>query len=280
MSSNFVQSTVLRSIALRAVRTAARAQFWRTGPRVFVNSIPKAGTHLLTSELDRITPLQNCRLHLNAAQLGTNDAADGGAPSINKESLSHQIGTVRGSQYFTGHLPWSVELQSVLSSADISSIFILRDPRDILVSRYHYVTALRRHHLHDFLTSVSDKPVDVYRKLVLGHEGAPFIRPMRHMLRQYLPWQAASGVLTVRFEDLVGARGGGNDAIKQLWLEKIAGHIGVALNNRQFEPSAPPKKTPTLRKGKAGAWSDELPSEIASLIDEECGPEMMAIGYP
>ena len=51
MSKNFVQNALLRQSLLTAYRGYARAQFWRSGPRIFVNSIPKAGTHLLTAEL-------------------------------------------------------------------------------------------------------------------------------------------------------------------------------------------------------------------------------------
>ena len=75
MSKNFVQNALLRKSLLTAYRGYARAQIWRSGPRIFVNSIPKAGTHLLTAELEKFPQLQNSRLHIQAHKVNAATAS-------------------------------------------------------------------------------------------------------------------------------------------------------------------------------------------------------------
>ncbi len=37
--------------------------------------------------------------------------------------------------------------------------------------------------------------------------------------------------------------------------------------------------TPTMRKGKAGGWRDEMPAELVELCDAEMGDLIEAYGY-
>jgi hypothetical protein len=156
---------------------------------------------------------------------------------------------------------------------------MIRDPLDILLSRMHYILGLRRHRLHDFLSRRFDNAADRLQVLVSGNAAEPFVRPMRTDLARFARWIGRPGVLTVRFEDLVGARGGGSEPAKRAALEAIASHCGLDPSGLAEQAAAGAGATPTLRKGKIGEWRSELPSEVVDAVERECGDLLEAMGY-
>ena len=265
---------------LAGYRVWARAQVWRSGPRIFVNSLPKAGTHLLTAELARFAGLQNSGLHLEGARIGVGGATTpDGYPVIDPRKVASAIRTVRRGQFFSAHLYWTQELEDAISDSGAATLFMIRDPRDILLSRMHYILGLRRHRLHDFLGQRFDNPADRLRVLVSGNAAEPFIRPMRTDLASFARWIERPGVLTVRFEDLVGERGGGSERAKRAALEAIAHHCGLDPSGLAEQAASGAGATPTLRKGQIGGWRSELPGEVVDAVDRECGDLLAAMGY-
>jgi len=280
MSKHFVQNASLRATMLAGYRVWARLQFWRTGPRIFVNSLPKAGTHLLTAELARFAGLRNSGLHLEASRLGVAGATTAdGYPVIDPRKVASAIRTVRGGQFFSAHLYWSQELEEAIFESGAATLFMIRDPRDILLSRMHYILGLRRHRLHDFLGRRFATDDDRLRVLVVGNAADPYIRPMRADLASFARWIGRPGVLTVRFEELVGQRGGGSESAKHAALAAIANHCGLDPSGLADQAASSAGATPTLRKGKIGGWRSELPSEIVELVDRECGDLLETMGY-
>lgn len=280
MSRHFVQSSVLRKVALGVYRAVARVQFWRSGPRVLVNSIPKAGTHLLTAELNQFKELRNSRLHLDSNRICSPEMlAHQGPPAPNIERTMRYVSQVRLGQFFTAHWYWSPELLELMNRCEIRSLFMIRDPRDMLASRLYYIKTLKRHPLHRFINNGFRNDNDRYRALIRGHD-RPFGLPERTRLEAYLPWTVAPQVLTVKFEDLVGEHGGGSVRKKHETLVRIAEHCGLNaepisdIAARQTHPTA------TLRRGKIGTWREELPADIIAEWMDNCADVVTAFGYP
>jgi hypothetical protein len=279
MSSNFVQSSALRTVMLAGYRAFAQAQVWRKGPRIFVNSLPKAGTHLLLAELARFDGMQNSALHLDAPKIRLKDQITAeGFPVIDLDKVDSCLSRVRKGQFFSAHLYWTEELERLLSGRGVAMLFVVRDPRDILLSQLHYAVGLRRHRLHEFLAGI-DTEEDRLRALIRGNAHSPFLRPMRANLEQFLPWTQSPAVLTVRFEDLVGAAGGGTIDSKHLALRRIAAHCGLVSGRLDAQAATRSGPTPTLRKGKIGGWRKEMPATIVQQVNEACGDLLEAYGY-
>jgi hypothetical protein len=281
MSKNFVQNALARQLLIAGYRSFARAQLWRSGPRIFVNSIPKAGTHLLTAELDKFTELQNSRLHIETrlVNAAAPDHARVEEVAIDADKADRFLGQVRKGQFFSAHLFWDDALAARLRARDIRTIFMQRDPRDILVSRLKYVLGLERHYLHQHLAKELGSDEERLRVLILGRKADPFIRPMREMLESFAPWTSADFVLTVKFEDLVGERGGGTTEAKYRALERICTHCGLSTDRLAEFARTPPKATPTLREGRSNTWRKHLSPEIVALFEAECGAATAALGY-
>lgn len=262
MSKNFVQSALLRSIALGGYRLYAQSQFWRTGPKVFVNSIPKAGTHLLTSILEEIPGLMLSRLHVDCDDVSV--GSDRHTPlvsfELNAEKLAAKLGTVRDGQVATGHLPWREDILRTLLSMGFQVFFVRRNPDDLLRSRLYYIEHLRRHHLHQRL--VTEFPDDGSRMEALRNgfpasQAGPGTENYSAILSQYEGWMASKDVTQFSFEELVGSRGGGVEADRQESLSRALAAVGADNSQAGVENlnmRAINKRTPTLRAGKIGKY--------------------------
>jgi len=266
--ANFVQSAVLRSTLLMAYRAYARAQFWRAGPRVFINSIPKAGTHLVTSQLNDVPQLQNSRLWIrrrlvNAAAMQDERIVEF---QFDRAAFQKHLDTVRYGQFFTGHLQFSPELLNLLQDNAISTLFVKRHPLDIVVSMFHYLKGLRRHPIHAVFMGLKDDEARI-DLLIRGDESLQMVS-MASRLRAFQGWQESSNVLTVRFEDLVGSRGGGDDTVRERTKLEILDFLG--LPTKGISSGEVSTRSATFRKGKINAWSELLtPDRLVRLTDDD-----------
>ena len=98
----------------------------------------------------------------------------------------------------------------------------------------------------------------------------------------FLPLLESPYTLTVRFENLVGARGGGSDAVQRNEIEKIAAHLGMRLTpddidcviEKAFNP-----KSPTFRKGLIGDWKSHFTPEHKDAFKRVAGQLLIDLGY-
>jgi len=254
--SNFVQSAFLRNTLISVYRLYDRSQVFRTGPRVFVNSIPKAGTHLVTARLDLSPAMQNSRLWIRKRFVNAN-APHGmrtGDFSIDIDAFNRYAGTVRPGQFFTGHLEHSDALVSLLHRSSIRTLFVKRHPLDVLVSNFHYITGLKRHSKHSFFAGLPNDDERI-RTLIKGSD-TPHIPGLAEQIRAYQDWETSPSVLSVRFEDLVGSRGGGDDLIREQTMAAIFDHIGVPLPDLESDDNL--NSSATFRKGQIYRWAELL----------------------
>lgn len=277
MAKPFFQSAMLRNLLLIGYRAYARAQILRKGSRIFINSIPKAGTHLLTAELSRSPDLQNSGLWVRERYVNKLTRTGERLKDFKYDDAAFRkfAGTVRNGQYFTGHLNYDPELVETLRELGIATIFVSRHPLDILVSQYHYIVGLKRHSKHEFFMSLPSDEAR-YDILLNGHHAEPYMDSLQKNLEDFAGWLDAPGVLSVRFEDLVGDRGGGSDRVRAETLARIAAHAGV----RFIDSARPdPARSATFRKGRTGTWTETLSPAFVNAARQSAGREIKAYGY-
>jgi hypothetical protein len=289
LSKNFVQSSLLRATAISTYRVWARAQFWRSGPRVAINSIPKAGTHLLTKLLEAGPGLVNSRLHLSMKDVRPDTfSAECEADSwaVDPEKLERALSTVRQAQMVSCHLPHSPETESVFAAAGFKIVNLVRDPRDMLVSNLHYIIGLRRHFLHIYLTESLSNNTERLQRLIDGptdasesHDGR--FRSYSSVLEAYEGW-LESGALTVRYEDLNGERSGRTSQEQHAALSRVFRHIGLPDDEAGVTHAldkAVGKRSATLRAGRSGDWANEFGETTRDLFDQKLGRFLSIYGY-
>lgn len=242
-------------------------------PRVVANSIPKAGTNLLIRALYLLSPMH--RVLMRTVSTG----------DIN--TINNKVKKLKKGQFLAAHLKHSLELEQCIRENKVKNILMVRDPRDIAVSNYMYITYKDlTHRLHNYFNSLksdSDRLVasiqGIESELLSGNP--PSLSLAEHFYG-YLPWINCSDCLIVRFEDLVGNRGGGNDEVQLKTLTKIVQHIGLSTPEIDIKALALEIFNPgsrTFVKGQIGTWKDVLEDKHMEIIKNEMNDTLIKLGY-
>ena len=242
------------------------------GPRIVANSIPKSGTHLLTRCLQLLPDVEDSGLRIRGR--------------MKPQSLVKRLDQVGGGCFIPLHLVFTPKRERLLRHRRFTMILITRDPRDIAVSHFHYVTRqTRRHRLHAYYNALPDDPA----RLMTSIQGIPEflwkgrvrLRDINRRCRVFLDW-ADHGACVVQFEKLVGPLGGGTLEAQHKEIQKIAIHLGIQLDTSTLEHIANNvfyRKSSTFRKGAIGDWVNHMGVEHKAVFKEIAGQLLLDMGY-
>jgi len=245
---------------------------FHTGPKVFANSIPKAGTNLLKRTLNLLPCVVPWwTYHIDETIPGILD----------------QLHTVKNGQVVTAHLPWSKSLVEILISKGFGILFIIRDLRDKAVSDVHYmVHKSTDHQLHRYFSSLNsdEERLMAYIRGVPEHCYPGGIRPKlwEDHTKSMLPWLDEPNCMTIRFEDLIGSSGGGSDKKQIETVDSIVKHIGIELSQEEIQQIAAKSffaGSRTFRKGQIGDWRNHFTEEHKQIFKEVYGDTLIKLGY-
>jgi len=237
-------------------------------PRVFCVSIPKAGTHLLERAIC-LHPRMYRKLlpTISAVDLRRRDGFEG------------LVARMRPGQVVVAHLRFDPAYREVLARRGVRGLFLIRDPRDIVVSQVHYMSKRTDHQFHELFARQPDHRERL--RLAITGDVAHEVPSIGERLEAYAGW-LDSGCLVVRFEDLVGSDGGGNPAAQYRAVASVFQHLGLeaeeslvrSVCDRLFSPNSP-----TFRQGSIGGWRGSFDEELEALFDEVVGDRAESYGY-
>lgn len=238
------------------------------GPRVLMNSIPKSGTNLLESALGVFPMLRRAG--------GRTLMAWG---SVDAMALK-KVADIKKGQFAAAHLPAFPEVISLVEREGIKSLCMIRDPRDVVVSHFKYVNSIDLTHiLHRHYASLPDDDA----RLLCSIRGVPGMHAStRDVLVNYEGWLTHPGTLIVRFEDLIGGAGGGDDSAQMSVMRKIAGHLGIRVTEDELKEicsNTYSTKGPTFRSGKTGGWRKYFKDEHKKAFKELAADLLIVYGY-
>ena len=289
------RAAAVRSRARRLQRGAVKASMWVTppgasGPRVLVTSLPKSGTHLISAVLsefpdlakypgNRIDPPPPWSWLPGGAERIT--LGVGHPRTVDRARLRRFLGALRPGLFLTGHVPHSDELAEDLVELDYRVIAMVRDPRDVVVSKVRFANSTPDGRLDRELL----KHESPERQVALATEGYAIGEGGEAIhigarLAKILAWGRA-GALTVRFEDLVGPRGGGSEEAQLDTIRAIRAHLGLADDAAAVETAAANSfgRSPTFRSGRSSGWRQHLSAEQAARVEDLAGDAMRRLGY-
>lgn len=170
-------------------------------------------------------------------------------------------------------------------------IYIVRDPRDVAVSYYHYAIKLRRiedgYEVEKFIRRFVTGEFDVQWSWAASWSD--------HVLSWVSMRQGSENFLLLRYEDMLES--------PEEELAKVAKFLGIdasqervvravqlssadtmrQLEKRQAENWALTRNTrrdkPFIRGATAGRWRTELPPSSVGVIERAWGPTMERLGY-
>ncbi len=249
-------------------------------------TIPKSGTHLLTKCIRLIHgwPIKE-RSHNDNKEKIHKETKEYIQDDLISLMVERQL--PKSLKNESAHLPYTQKTYSIIIKKCEKILFLIRDPRDQLISYIRFSSDkenFQNHELRNDLLSImlQKRPKHAYsgcRQQVI----ADFIWNfgITNFYDLYIPWLQCKNTYTVKFENLVGSRGGGSDQDQMKELKNIAQHIGISLtHNRALEIT---EKlfggTGTFREGQIGSWKKYFTKEHKALFKEHAGQLLIDLGY-
>lgn len=240
-------------------------------PKFVVVTPEKTGTHLLTKAIERLVnkKVRNCW-----------------SQTISKKDLLKELQEAKKSNcFFHIHALPTQEIIDTLKENSYRVIFLMRDPRDVVISFYYYVESgwtygpfcPRNCFYSEF--SQDGKRQEIISGDVFG------VSIPTDIIGGRIPWmhQGSNFVYTARFENLVGATGGGSDELQKNEIVNIANHIGVTLDHNLLSQVTTNlfggENERTFRKGKIGSWKDEFNLKDKESFKKVFGKQLIDLGY-
>jgi hypothetical protein len=268
------RSPGLRPLGIAAYRLADRMMPAGDAPPIVANSMPKSGTHLLANLL---TALPGMRFN---GRYAAYDYADRSEASLGM--FESQLKKLRRGHFMGAHLVHDPRVEGLVRDSGSTMVTILRDPRAVVVSGANYVIDAEHMSGRELALSLYPTREQLMTAMVRGH-GEPgdelWFPDIGRRFAAYAAWMDSPVGVTVTFEDLVGARGGGSDERQLAMVSRLLEHLGYRdiapdeLARQLFSEQAA-----TFRKGTIDSWRDELPPTLAAEVEELCAPVMHRLG--
>ena len=253
-------------------------------PLILCNSYPKSGTHLLYQILYSLPGLKIWDDIVSVQAL---------CGIMNTSShIRWKIGSAPKSSIVRSHLMYCQEIKTVLQEFDCKVIFIYRDLRDVAVSHARWITKEPRIFLHQHYLELDNFD----QQLMSSIKGVPVGTPFGSNVSQpdigqdFSRWQGwidDPATLSVKFEDLVGARGGGSEATRLETIKKIINYLEINLSIAEIEAQFAseimnPQESHTFRKGgkgSIGGWKSVFKENHKTEFKKVAGKLLIELGY-
>jgi hypothetical protein len=246
-------------------------------PVVLGNAMPKSGSHLIIQVLRGLTRL--------------GPFIDPGFPPVNRdeancklpdEAILKNILRMRHGDIGYGYIQAHQPFIEALTRPGMASIFVYRDPRDMIISHVFYATEMYQGHgMHNYYTEVLGSMEERINAAIQGvEEDGAELSSVREKYSNYLGWLDISGVLCIRFETIIQDQ---DQALGSLidYLESR----GFSLNSSHLEAvhtlkaSIAPRKSGTFRKGQPGNWREHFTPANKALFKDVAGELLIQLGY-
>lgn len=261
--------------ALAALRWGNKAL--QRAPAVLGNAMPKSGSHLIIQVLQGLTKI--------------GPFVNPGFPPVNRSQDNRKqpdsfvlssIQTMRPGDIAYGYVHAREPFIQPLTHPGRATIFVYRDPRDMIISHVFYATQMHKGHgMHQYYTETLKTMEQRINSAIQGvDEPGSELSPIRKKYENYLGWLEQPEVLCLRFEDLI------------LQREQTLGRILDYLALRGFTPrmeraqaiailaqAIVPKKSGTFRKGKPGNWEEYFTEANKTFFKQTSGDLLMLLGY-
>lgn len=270
------RSGALRPVGIAAYRAVDRLRPAKPGPRVVANSMPKSGTHLLTAMLEQLDGMRFSG-HVVMSTPNTSESVAAHRLGVLERRVKH----LRPSHFMGAHLSYDPRVEEVIEHAGVQLVTILRDPRAVVSSALHYLHSATWVPIHAELREALPTDEAILQAIVRGNDRFQFPE-IGTQYGKYVDWLDARVGLTVRFEDLVGGRGGGSDDVQVETATRILEYLGIAPSAGSIEDIARgmfSETAITFRAGKIDSWRDDLPADVCREIEQRCGASMERLGY-
>ena len=276
-------------------RTKAPAITPSPGKRFLVNGLPKTGTHLARKILQlsdiQPHPFTLAAYHADQAVVSWDESQRAllGQPieigalhpkPVHELLLRQTLRSIPPGQVFNGHCTHTPALSRLLKEENIQVVSIIRDPRDVVVSLAEY---LKKHDHPQYRNKSWNKglatAIQGYAQIHTSRVPSRQGRSWAEAWQAFLPWQDDDNSLVLRFEDLVGNKGGGSDAAQLKNITNILEFIGKPQLSADKICQDVFGGTRTFHVGGMGRWKEKFSPENIELFKQAIGSILVQMNY-
>lgn len=264
---------------LRRTQAARRwgSQQLMSMPAVFGNALPKAGSHLIIQVLQGLTRIGP---FVNPGFPPVNRFEDNSR--LPEETILTNIERMRSGDIGYGYIHCQEPFVGALTGANRATVFVYRDPRDMVVSHVFYATDIHlEHEMRAFYRDELNTNEERINAEIMGTDGPGFeYFGIRRRYEAYLGWFDQPEVLTLRFEDLIQNR----EASFARILDFLSGYGFTPRVSRQtaierMGESVAPEKSGTYRKAQPGNWREHFTDANKRNFKDHTGDLLIRLGY-
>ena len=254
--------------------------------RIFIVSFPKSGTHLAEQMISAIAHKSTSK-----GWLGTfchNGWSTQWTPGSNK--WPEYVPLFPAGGYLKGHTGYRTDIAEALLTSGVSTLFVFRDLRDVVVSQAYHATSdrLSLNHPGYPLFKQMDSFEDV---LVAVIKGIGIYAGLIERWELYAPWLQENWILPIRFEDMRYHA----PQTARMMLRYVIGFTAIHAGYEQIpitsayinrmamqmvERSRRRKRSTTFRKGQSGGWHKHFSKRVREAFVDVGGADwLIKLGY-
>lgn len=241
----------------------------KVGPKVVLNSLPKSGTHLLETLFFNLPLMRHSGK--KTLRIQTQNPID---PKLKF------ISSLKKGQFLLAHMQYHKSIIHTANDNDAKIIHLIRDPRDVMLSHLNYVEKMdTTQKSHAFITKY-DNRLDRLKAMIEGKENV--LEPFPVVLDKFAPWLNHNNVLILKFEDLIGEKGGGSKEAQINAVIKTCEFISIDIEESEIEKisnSIYSPKSSTFNKGKIGNWNKVLNEDEKKWLNNIISKQIKSYDY-
>jgi hypothetical protein len=281
MNPYYILKHWLKLVRWRARRLQASLRWGPTNlnamPAVLGNAMPKSGSHLIIQVLQGLTRIGP---FVNPGFPPVNRSEANAKLSV--EAVLTNLKRMRPGDVAYGYLAARQPYLSALAQPDRATVFVFRDPRDVIVSHVFYATEMHPGHgMHRYYTEVLNSMEQRIDAAIQGvQEPGSELSSVRAKFQAYLGWLEQPDVLCLRFEELILER----DAALGHILDYLQGRGFTTKMGREqavevLKEAIAPRKSGTFRKGQPGNWQEHFTQANKAHFKATAGDLLIQLGY-
>lgn len=218
-------------------------------------TVPKSGTHLIENLINILT---------------------GKHPYMVRDpDFADIYGAILPERYFWTHFNGTFDFNKIRERIGDKPVIVnIRDPRDVCVSSSHYFD----------ITNMMEDPNDIDEALsiCIQYEEIANCFGVLYNFEQAMRAMEELDPLVVRFEDLVGSQGGGDDEAQKRTIIQIVEKMGTPLYRLDVERLGREiyGHSATFRKGQIGSWKSAFkPIHKEQFKNSKLQQVLVKLGY-
>jgi hypothetical protein len=244
-------------------------------PPVFCNSIQKSGTHLLVALAGAVPGYRHFqeKCYWHAMLNGT-------AYDLGATGLCQLLKEKKRGEIYRGHVRWHEDVEQQIGQLGHKMLFIYRDPRDVIISLYHWWNVHEEIPVPVFQRFRELKDREAQILFLINGEDRLNFPSIGDRFMEFLPWLRFPGCLSIRYEDLRSPQHGEATQVSILTylLGRKPKEEEVFRYIQEVRELANPGRSKTFRSGKGKEWMDLQPM-VQELLHEKSAEALKAFGY-